>query len=600
MQQTYPDIAEINEPPRPGEVVLQQTEPSGAVCWWRYRSPRAVIRATRVSEVVEALAAVEREVARGYSAAGFLAYEAAPAFDHVLVTHAPGALPLLWFGIYERGERLGPLPLPAGGGTPLTWIPSIAEDDYRAAIRQIKDYIAAGDTYQVNYTLRLQAPFAGDPWALFLALTRAQRGRVGAYVDLGDHVLCSASPELFFRLEGTHIACSPMKGTVARGLTAEEDQERARWLAGSGKNRAENVIIVDMMRSDLGRIARPGSVEVARLFAVEQYATLYQLVSTVTAQTEASLSDILAALYPCASITGAPKVRTMQIIREQETTPRGIYTGCIGSILPGRRAQFNVAIRTVHVNRSAGQAEYGTGGGIVWDSSAESEYAESQTKALVLLASRPPFSLLETLRWRPGAGYNLLDYHLRRLAASARYFSYVVDPEEITQRLEALEDTFPPTGDQRVRLLLAENGKITLEAFPLTLNAAQRWRVALAKEPIDPADPFLYHKTTNRQVYETARAAHPGLDDVILWNPRGEATESTIANLVIRRGDRFVTPPVSCGLLPGTYRAALLEAGDILEEVITLDDLLQSDAAYLINSVRGWIPLACIIHNNFE
>ncbi|MHB9025237.1 MAG: aminodeoxychorismate synthase component I [Armatimonadota bacterium] len=590
MHQSCPDT-EINKP-QPGDVVLQQTEPSGAACWWRYSSPCEIIRAAQLSDVVDALAAVERAVAGGMSAAGFLAYEAAPAFDRALVAHAPGALPLLWFGIYERGESLGTLPLPAEGEfTPLSWTSSITEDDYRAAIGRIKDYIAAGDTYQVNYTLRLNAPFAGDPWALFLALTRAQRGRFGAYVDLGDHVLCSASPELFFRLEGTDITCSPMKGTVARGLTAGEDEERARWLEASEKNRAENVMIVDMTRNDLGRIARSGSVEVARLFEVEQYETLYQLVSTVTAQTDAPLSEIMAALFPCASITGAPKVRTMQLIRELENTPRGIYTGCIGSILPNRRAQFNVAIRTVHIDRVAGQAEYGTGGGIVWDSSAESEYAECQTKALVLLAARPPFNLLETLRWRPGEGYDLLDYHLRRLSASARYFSYNVDLDEVTRRLEELEDSFPPFGDQRVRLLVAENGEIKLEAFPLAHDPARHWRVAIADEPIDPTDPFLYHKTTNRQVYDKARAAHPDVDDVILWNPRGEATESTIANLVIRRGDRFVTPPVSHGLLPGTYRAALLDRGEIQEEVITLDELRHADTAYLINSVRGWITI---------
>ena len=571
----------------PGDILIRAED--GPV-WWRFRSPSAVVQARAAEEAPAALAEAAKAVdGGGLAAVGFLTYEASPGFDQALVCRPAGPLPAVWFGLYERAEPLAVLPVAAPSRPePLTWEPNVGYEEYRQAIRRVKAYIATGDTYQVNYTLRLRAPFAGDPAALFAALWQAQRAEYCAYVHIGDHVICSASPELFFRLHGETVLSRPMKGTAPRGRTLEEDEENARALAASEKDRAENVMIVDMIRNDLGRIARVGSVRVPRLFTVERYDTLFQMTSDVEAEVAVGFPELMGALFPCASITGAPKVRTMEIIRELEPDPRGIYTGCIGYLLPGRRARFSVAIRTVHVDLDAGRAEYGTGGGIVWDSTEEGEYEECHTKALILLQQKPEFQLLETLLWEPDKGYALLERHLSRLAASARYFGFALDPDSVRRRLAAVAQGFGD-GPQRVRLLVGRAGEVSVEAAPLPPPADRPWRVGVAKRPVDPKDRFLYHKTTHRAIYEQAKADFPNHDDVLLWNPQGEATESTIANLVVRLGGELVTPPVSCGLLPGTLRAELLNTGQVRERVVTLTELAAAEEVWLVNSVRGWI-----------
>lgn len=578
-----------NQHPQPGSVVLQGRTASGGSGWLHFHHPLHTIHTTQLAEVLPALREVEVAVSSGLHAAGFVTYEAAPAFDEAFTTHPAGALPLLWFGLYEQVVPIF-VDAPAVDFTALDWRQSVSEAEYRHAIARIKDYIARGHTYQVNFTMRLQTDFHGDPWVLFQALIRAQRAQYCAYVDLGEHVLCSASPELFFDLAGTHITCRPMKGTASRGLTSEADKAQACWLQHSEKNRAENVMIVDMLRNDLGRIARVGSVQVPRMFAVERYETLLQMTSTVTATTAAAFSEVFTALFPCSSITGAPKVRTMEIIRELETTPRGIYTGCIGYLSPQRQAQFNVAIRTVHVDRIRQRAEYGTGGGIVWDSTAQNEFAECRTKAKVLFTHQPTFRLLETVLWKPWRGYFLLERHLNRLMASARYFGFRVDCEQVMARLQEAAGGFPSMR-HRVRLLVDDDGAITIEAAPLPRQPRQTCRVAIASKPVDKNDRFLYHKTTHRVVYEAARAEHPDFDDVLLWNADGEITESTIANVVACINGQLLTPPVTCGLLPGTYRDYLLEKKRVREGIIRREDLQRADAIYLVNSVRGWIPV---------
>jgi para-aminobenzoate synthetase/4-amino-4-deoxychorismate lyase len=556
--------------------------------WLRFATPRRVLVARQMDDVAPALAAAEAATRDGHYAAGLLSYEAAPAFDPAFRVRPAGDLPLLWFGIYDTPQVLDALPAAEEACAVSTWQPAITRDAYRAAIARIKDYIAAGDTYQVNFTLRLHARLAGDPWALFLALTRAQRGAYGAWVHLGSHCLCSASPELFFHLDGDRLVSKPMKGTARRGLTWEDDLARARELGRSAKNRAENVMIVDMVRNDMGRVAETGSVAVEQLFAVERYATVWQMTSTVAARTHASYTALFGALFPCASITGAPKVRTTEIITELEGQPRGAYTGAIGYLAPGRRAQFNIAIRTVQVEAATGALEYGTGGGIVWDSEAESEYAECLTKALVLTERRPDFQLLETLLWRPRGGYALLHGHLRRLRHSADYFGVAVDMSAVRTRLrDAARNYSTP---RRVRLLVGEDGAIILEDAPAPAPRGRPWRLAFAPAPIDPEDRFLYHKTTHRAVYDAARAARPDCDDVLLWNPHGEVTEATIANVAARIGDRWITPPVACGLLPGVARAHLLRKGVLEEGVLTRALLAEAEALALFNAVRGWQP----------
>ncbi len=383
-----------------------------------------------------------------------------------------------------------------------------------------------------------------------------------------------------------------MKGTAPRGLTLEDDHNLAGWLYHSEKNRAENVMIVDMVRNDIGRIACTGSVCVPELFKVEKYPTVWQMTSTVTGETRAGLTQIFQALYPAASITGAPKARTMQIIAELETTPRQAYCGAIGYSAPGREAQFNVAIRTLLVDRRSGQAVYGVGGGITWDSLDSAEYDECLTKAKILTASLPQFDLLESLLWTPAGGCYLLDLHLKRLAEAAAYFAYPLDIESARQRLLEYTAGLGPE-PSKVRLLVNAAGQISLEHEAIRLApAAAPLRVGVASSPVNASNPFLYHKTTHRQVYADARASCPPVDglpwdDVLLWNEQGEITETTTCNVLVERDGLLYTPPVACGLLPGTYRAWLLAQGLVQERVIPLEEVRRERRVLLINSVRG-------------
>jgi para-aminobenzoate synthetase/4-amino-4-deoxychorismate lyase len=554
--------------------------------WLHFHDPKHIISAHRVQEIIPALNVIEDMVQRhSLYAAGFLAYEAAPAFDSALAVKQDSSFPLVWFGLYSRPEQLH-LPLALGTHTAsLPWSLSLAPSAYQDAIDRIKNYIEAGDTYQVNFTVRLTSPFKVDPWPYFIELAHAQDASYGAFVNTEAWCICSASPELFFRLDGTELISRPMKGTAPRGLMLSADQGQAAWLYSSEKNRAENVMIVDMVRNDMGRIAEVGSVHVSNLYEVEKYPTLWQMTSTVRGKTNAGLCRILQALFPAASITGAPKPRTMQIIAELEQIPRRIYTGSIGFISPDSKAQFNVAIRTVLVDKVQGQAEYGVGGGIVWDSVDQMEFEECRTKARILTHRMPDFALLETILWTPGEGYFLLPYHLTRLRDSAAYFSFPVDMGTVGDRLDALTQTLPPIA-HKVRLLVAKDGGITLESEALGNAITQPLHVCLAPVPIDSTNPFLFHKTTNRQVYEQVMAACPGYADVVLWNGKGEVTESCIANIVVELDGELYTPPIRCGLLPGTYRAYLLEQGKVMEQVIKKEDLAQSPHVYLVNSVR--------------
>ncbi len=380
-----------------GTCVLRLDARSGPGGWLVCRAPRGAVVARTSAEVPDLLREVAAQTARGQVAAGFVAYEAAPAFDAALTVRTPRAggsapvvppahPPVAWFGFYDTAllSARPPVARRAAVWSAGPWLPSLSAGAHAAAVARVKEHIAAGDTYQVNLTFRLRSRLRGDPWAYFLALQRRQRSGCSAFVDTGEDVVVSASPELFFRLDGERIVTRPMKGTSERGRDAAHDRRLAARLRASAKECAENVMIVDMMRNDLGRIARLGSVVVERLLAVERYPTVLQMTSTVAARTGASLPDLFAALFPCASVTGAPKASTMGIIADLESTPRGVYTGAVGCVLPGRRAQFNVAIRTVHVTAATGAAEYGVGGGIVWDSTAEAEYAECLAKAALL------------------------------------------------------------------------------------------------------------------------------------------------------------------------------------------------------------------------
>lgn len=560
-----------------------------------FSEPREVLGAGDLSEVVDAVAAAEQRASGGHWVAGFVAYEAAPAFDPALVAHpAVNGLPLVWFGVFD--ERLDVSGSdPAGQYELSEWVPNVDRASYNESIATIHRYIAAGDTYQVNHTLRLRGRFRGDPMVAYRRLISAQSGGFGAYLDIGSHVVMSASPELFFRWETDALVTRPMKGTIRRGRWQEEDARQAELLSRSGKDRAENLMIVDLLRNDLGRVAEFGSVEVDDLFALERYETLWQMTSTIkaTPRPDVGLVDVFRALFPSGSVTGAPKVRTTEIIRELEPDPRGVYCGTVGVLAPPGSdeppAQFSVAIRTLVMDREAGTAEYGTGGGITWESEAGGEYEEAMLKAEVLTHVRPPFSLLETMHWSP-AGVTRRSRHLARLSTSADFFSYPVDLKQVEKALDGVSgDT-----EQAVRLSLAADGEIGLECGPLP-DSTGPVRLAVDTETVDPKDIFLYHKTTNRRLYQDSAARFPEADEVVLTNPDGNVTETTISNLAARFGTVWLTPPVTDGCLPGAYRSELVSQGKLREASISVERLLSADEVAVLNSLRGWRSASVMI-----
>jgi para-aminobenzoate synthetase/4-amino-4-deoxychorismate lyase len=556
-----------------------------------FTDPLEVITVSDLNGVRPALREVDRAARAGLYAVGFVAYEAAPAFDRALVVR-DASTPLLWFGIFDAPSSQAPEHLRGGGDYGLrAWGPSETREAYERNVREVREAIARGDTYQVNYTFRLRARFGGDAFAFYERLRAAQPTRFGSYLDAGRFKILSASPELFFRRRGSRILTRPMKGTAARGRWAEEDEANAVSLAQSEKNRAENVMIVDLLRNDLGRVAGTGTVRASRLFRVERHPTVFQMTSTVGAKLSegATLEDIFAALFPCGSVTGAPKVSTMRLIARLEGSPRGVYCGAVGMVEPGGDALFNVPIRTVVVDGEEDSAEYGTGGGVTWDSTPVGEYEEALEKARLLAEDPAAFELLETIRLE-GGRYNLLEEHLARLASSARYFDFRVSESRVREAL-AEHASAHAKQPRRVRLVVSREGRVRVESGRLE-EARGVQTVALARTPVDRRERFLYHKTTRRGLYESRRAERVGVFDVLLRNEEGELTEFTNGNLVLELDGRRLTPPRECGLLAGTLRGALLRAGEISERVLTLKDLGRAARFWFINGVRGRVEVS--------
>jgi para-aminobenzoate synthetase/4-amino-4-deoxychorismate lyase len=461
-------------------------------------------------------------------------------------------------------------------------------DEYNQGINSIKKSIQFGDTYQTNYTIRLHSQFTGDGLAFYNRLRQAQNSNFCAYIHTGEQSILSASPELFFHLEHGKITTRPMKGTVKRGASSAEDTANAEWLYQSEKNRAENLMIVDLLRNDLGMIAQSGSVNVEKIFEIEQYPTVHQMTSTISAKVSetTSIVDIFKALFPCGSITGAPKISTMNIIADLENEPRDVYCGAIGYITPNNEAIFNVPIRTVLIDHQTGNAVYGVGGGVTWDSTSEGEYNEILAKAMLLEEKPTKFQLLESLLLENG-DYFLLEEHLKRLENSAQYFGFRCQVERIKKSLKEFGDK-NHTGLLKVRLLLAKNGDLTIEGQTITQQKAVL-KVTLADEPVDKTNPFLYHKTTNREIYaKYQKQKTQEAFDVLLWNQDGELTEFTNGNIVLEIEGNLCTPPVKSGLLAGTFRDRLLQIGEIHEKTLTKSDLIMATRVWFINSVRKW------------
>jgi para-aminobenzoate synthetase/4-amino-4-deoxychorismate lyase len=558
-----------------------------------YRDPTRIIQARQTTEIDAALEAMR--AARGHLA-GFLAYEAGAALEPT-VQPAPSSGPLLWFGVFDGYETVANvaalLPDPAGA-----WIgapsPSVQRGAYDAQLGQVLDLIAAGDLYQANLTYRATCAVAGNPLALYAQLRQRAQAGYGALVWTGDEALLSLSPELFFGLEGDALTCRPMKGTARRGDTPEEDAASAATLGGDAKQRAENLMIVDLMRNDLSRVARAGSVAVPALFEVEHYPTVHQMVSTVTAELAPGKDaiDVLSALFPCGSITGAPKIRAMQAIAEIEATPRGVYTGSIGRIDADGDAMFNVAIRTLTIRNGDAHATFGAGGGIVADSRAAEEWDETLAKGAFLTAGQRGFDLIETMAFDPEVGLVQLERHLARMKASAALFGFRFDRHAVRNELQAA--TFRLRQSRRLRLLLAPSGAIAIEVAPLPAPFAAPVPVAIVPLPVAPDDFRLSHKTSDRAFYDDARRA-AGTAEVVFVDGDGFLTEGSYTNVFVPRGDVLLTPPLSRGLLPGVLRAELLATGQAIEADVSPTDL---SAGFLLgNALRGTFAAIVAVAN---
>ncbi len=543
--------------------------------------------------MLPALRRVEAAVAEGYHAAGFISYEAASAINPDLATHRLTGFPLLWFGIFRRrvackaAELEGPAPSAAYHAD--DWSPSLDCAAYAEAIRQIRSHIAAGETYQANLTLRQRFSFSGDPLAYYRDLCRAQRVPFSAYLPIGDYRILSASPELFFALKDGVLTTRPMKGTARRGRWYDEDRQAGINLQESKKERAENLMIVDLLRNDMGMVAVTGSVQVDSLFEVETLETVHQMTSTISCRLrpDVGISDLFRALFPCGSVTGAPKKRTMEIIAGLEDSPRGLYTGCIGYISPGPEAVFSVAIRTAVIDSVTGQGVLGVGSGVTWDSGADAEYAECLAKGFFARHCRPEFQLIESLLFEEEKGLFLLERHLQRLSRSAAYFGFSLDLQPLRETLA--RRTAPLQGAHKLRVLLSRSGAFAVTSEPLAGEVAPAdATVVFAATPVDSANPFLYHKTSNRDFYSAELAKHPACTDVIFRNERGEVTEGATTNIVAKIGGELVTPSLQCGLLPGVYREELLAGGEIRERIITSAELEKAEEIFLLNSVRRW------------
>jgi para-aminobenzoate synthetase/4-amino-4-deoxychorismate lyase len=564
---------------------------NGVVAPLRFTSPSRVIVARDIADVSAAMRDVDESLCAGKWVAGFVAYEAAAGFDAALVTQSSTDLPLVWFGVFDAPQSAPPLVAGARPSQP-EWGSVISRADHQLGVAAIRAAIADGDTYQINYTFRLRSSIEPSAIApLYAALARAERVPYGALLELGDWSLLSLSPELFFRadLKTGRIVTQPMKGTAPRGLWLEDDEARVQQLAHSEKNRAENVMIVDLARNDVTRVAEIGSVRATSLFDVDRYPSVLQMVSTVEGRLRDTtpLSEIFRALFPAGSITGAPKSSSMKLIAELEHAPRGAYCGAIGFAAPAGEAVFNVAIRTVTA-RADGRAEYGVGGGITWDSEAGDEYAEALSKAGCLVV-RPEFDLLETLRLENGNAVRL-EKHLDRLAQSAIYFGFVADLDRVRAAVVS-EANQHPQGRRRMRILVSQPGGVTVESRELEAASATPRIMELAVSPVDRNDRFLYHKTTARSVYERHAALRPDAFDVLLWNEARELTEFTRGNLVVELDGRRVTPPRECGLLKGIFRNELVERGEVLENVVRVDDLGRAARIWFVNSLREWVEV---------
>ncbi len=587
-------------------ILLDDARPEHASAARLYRAPVEVVVARRASEVAGALARVEALRDQGFELAGYLAYEAGLALEERLMPLADrrsGAMgPLVWFGAFKDYETIAAEDVPA-------WLaahaepgiaqigpvePQLSPGGYAQAFAAVQEAIAAGDIYQANLTFQLAGSFRGDPLAIYAALRPAAAAGYGGVVFDGSHWLLSCSPELFFAEKDGAALAKPMKGTRPRGRNKAEDAALAAELAASTKDRAENLMIVDLLRNDLSRVAEAGSVKVEKLFAVESYPTVHTMTTTVRARLQPGKGavDMVRALFPCGSITGAPKIRAMELIDELERDARGPYCGAIGRLDANGDAAFNVAIRTLRLTpgeNARGRATMGVGGAIVADSEPLDEWRECLIKGGFVRLHAGGADLIETMRFDPADGVPLLELHLERMKASAAELGFAFDRHAIRNQIQAL--CFDLEVAAKVRLLLSRSGATALETSPLSEGLLpEPVNCAVLPLPVDVGDWRLRHKTSDRGFYDAARLAAQaaGADEAILIRDDGLLTEASRSNIFVARGDGLVTPPLTLGLLPGVLRRTLIEQGRAVEGELRLEHL--AEGFFLGNSVRGLIP----------
>ena len=554
---------------------------------YTFTQPIKELKTRDLAEVTALLVQVENYQKQGYYVVGYVSYEAAPAFEEKLAVHKAPLLDeyLLYFTVHDRVETF-PIPLTYDEvDLPSNWQEVTSEAEYEKAIAQIHHHLRQGDTYQVNYTVQLKQDLSANPYAIYNRMVVEQEAGYNAYVEHDEMAVISMSPELFFEQNGRKLTTRPMKGTTQRGVTDQEDLEQASWLEQDPKNRSENMMIVDLLRNDMNRISEVGSEHVERLCQVEQYSTVWQMTSTIKSQLreDVDLVEIFRSLFPCGSITGAPKIATMEIIKDLEPQPRGVYCGTIGLLLPNGRRIFNVAIRTIQLYK--GQAIYGVGGGITWDSTWESEYQEVHQKAAVLYRKQARFQLITTGKI---SQKQLLfeEQHIERLRKASRYFAYPFDAEDLKQKIAAECQACDASQDYRLRISLDKSGEIELSLQVLAPLSPTFCQAKLCLQEMDLNQVFTYFKTTHRPHLTV------GNQEIIYHTAAGELLETSIGNLVLKIAGKLYTPPVRLGILPGIYRQYLLETGKVEEKVLTLKDLAQAEAAYGCNAVRGLYELS--------
>lgn len=553
-----------------------------------FSNPSKVITTNDISAVSACLNQINDCLEQGFYVAGYFSYESTYAFStDISSTDIHNRMPLLWFGVFEQPNETQFASLNQGEFHIDDWQMKKSKQQYEKDFQKVMDAIQANKTNQINYTVPFEAHFSGNPFLYYEQLKQAQSSNFCAYIQLEQFSILSASPELFFQVKDDNIMVRPMKGTAKRGRTYQEDIKQKYDLQQSEKNKLENKLITELMKEELENVAEKDSIQIIDPFRVEQYPTVYQMTTGIKGKIHGGLSimEIIQILFPCGSISGVPKSTSLQLIADIEQAPREVYCGAIGYITPNKEAVFNVPIRTVWIDKQYEKAYYGAGGAITKNSIMQEEYEEVLSKTNVLTRKQPDFKLLETMLIEDGNVF-LLEKHIQRLAQSAAYFNIPIDIKKVQKEMLLSAATYPE-GKHRIRLTVSKVGHIDITVTPYSPSGVRK--VAMAKAPINKEDVFLYHKTTFRDCYTKHKTQNTSIFDILLWNDRDEITEFTIGNIVVELDNKLYTPPVSSGLLSGTFRQKLLDEGKIKEKVIIKKDLLQCTNIWLINSVRKWV-----------